>query len=111
MEKHHDTPRSPEEILAAKRKQLVDKVELMLDWKLSKKLAKALEPQLGSLTGDELDYALAYVGYLDNLGQLDGPLVGVAGEVLVENAASLKDFEEKIGQGRIKELNELLSRE
>jgi len=104
MEKQPGIPKSAEEILAEKKEKLLKSVHLMLDWKRSDKIKKALEPQLADLTVREIDYCLKLVRYLDNQIQLRGPLAKQAREALIEDETELKKLGEIIGVKRAKEI-------
>jgi len=108
MEKQPEMPKSPEQILAEKKEEIIKVVDLMLDWRKSEKIKKALLPQLDNLTSEEMDYCLKQVRYLDNQVQLRGPLSSTASEALTEDKVELNEMEEIIGSERAKELKSLL---
>jgi hypothetical protein len=108
MGNQHETPSSPEEVLAEKKEEVINAVDLMLDWQKSEKIKKALLPQLDSLTSEEIDYCLRQVRYLDNQTQLRGPLSSTASEALTEDEAKLSEMEKIIGSERAKALKSLM---
>ena len=110
MEKESEMPKSTEQILAEKKENLIEVVDLMLDWQKSEKIKKMLLPELDNLTIEEIDYCLKQVKHLDNEMQLRGPLsaTDTINEALIKDEAELKEMEKIIGQKRSKELKDLV---
>lgn len=110
MEKQPEMPKSTEQILAEKKENLTEAIDLMLNWQKSDKIKKNLFPQLDNLTIEEIDYCLKQVKHLDNEMQLRGPLsaTDTINEALIEDEADLKEMEKIIGQERVEELKNLV---
>lgn len=111
MPSEQETPKSPEEILAGKKSQLADKIDLMLDWQKSERIKKSLLPQIDGFSGEELDYLLEKVRNLDNETQFRGPLAAAAGEFKSKSDNILMELGANIDPNRIKELDQLFSGE
>jgi len=96
MEKQMEMPKTQQEIIAEKKKKLIDSVDLMLDWQKAEKIRNFILPILDSFSLEELDYSIKFVKYLDNKTQLRGPLAAMAKEAIAENEKELQGIEKNI---------------
>ena len=107
MESENEISKSPEEILAGKKSELLKKIDLMLDWQLAERIKESIQPQIDSFTSEELDYLLEKVENLDSGIQSRGPLAASVDKFKEDSEDTLAELGANIDPDRIKQLDQL----